>query len=191
MLQQIGTLILTAITSISLFVTTALLPKATPLSVSYALGSPLPLRLRSGPWPTPTPSPTSKPTSRPLPKVTLIEGNSILENVNVYRSSLGLGQLVRHEGLCNYAQTRSAQIQANWSHGPFNADISNGTLSNACTECFRWGENLGKGYGSSAAAVNGWIASSGHRANMAGSWDLGCGVFTSNGYGVMIFGKRK
>lgn len=190
MLQQIGALILTAITSISLFVTTTLLPKQNSQIYSFAQGTPLPI-FSPKPKTTPSPTPSPKPTPRPLPKVTLIEGSSILENVNSYRISIGLRALARHEGLCNYAQTRSAQIQSNWSHGPFNADISNGTLSGACPECVKYGENLAKGYGSSAATVSGWIASSGHRANMAGSWDLGCGVFTSNKYSVMIFGKRK
>lgn len=194
MLQQIGTLILTAITSVTLFVSAAFLPKQNTQIQTRAADTPLPIfsPLPSlNPSPSPSPTHTPSPTPRPKPKVTFKEGNSILENINIYRSSRGLSQLARHDGLCSYAQSRASQVQSYWSHGQFNADITNGTLKGACPDCIRYGENLGKGLANSSVAVQGWIGSSGHRANIESSWDFGCGVLTTNGYAVIIFGKKK
>lgn len=192
MLQQIGTLILTAITSVTLFVSAALLPKQNTQLQTSAADTPLPIfSPLPSLSPSPTPTSTPSPTPRPRPKMNFKEGNSILENINVYRSSKGLNQLARHGGLCSYAQSRAVQIQSNWSHGQFNADITNGTLGGACSDCIRYGENLGKGFADSSGAVQGWLGSSGHRANIEGSWDFGCGVLTTNGYAVIIFGKKK
>jgi uncharacterized protein YkwD len=60
-----------------------------------------------------------------------------------------------------------------------------------------WGENIAAGYSTPESVVAGWMASSGHRANIlnAGYRDLGVGIVQKSGsrygyYWVQDFGAR-
>jgi uncharacterized protein YkwD len=56
------------------------------------------------------------------------------------------------------------------------------------------GENIAAGYHDPAAVMNGWMNSSGHRANiLSGAWEIGVGYYQGGSWGtywVQDFGKR-
>jgi hypothetical protein len=86
-------------------------------------------------------------------------------------------------------------------------DRSGGTLVLACEWSARittyypgWGslaENIAAGYGTPASVMDGWMGSSGHRANIlsTGNWEIGVGYYTGSGtypsYWVQDFGRRR
>ncbi|MGA7148312.1 MAG: CAP domain-containing protein, partial [Microbacterium sp.] len=54
----------------------------------------------------------------------------------------------------------------------------------------RWGENVAQGYGNGAAVHNGWMNSSGHRANILGGFtDVGVALIQAGGttWAVQVF----
>lgn len=111
----------------------------------------------------------------------------VLELVNIERAKVGLAPLAFAQNIMNCAQIRAAETVSLFSHT--RPDGS------SCFTCFTacgvpsgaWGENIAAGYRTPEAVVEGWMNSSGHRANILnGSFKyIGIGVKkTSSGYGV-------
>ncbi len=116
----------------------------------------------------------------------------VIRLVNLERTSRGRAPLRRNANLTNAARAHNADMIANnfFSHVGSNGSSSS---ERACTHGYTpygWGacyvgENIGAGYTTPAAVVNGWMNSSGHRANIlnanyrevgtghstGGSWD--------------------
>ena len=107
------------------------------------------------------------------------ETDTIFSSTNSARSTNGLGSLKSNTSLNSVAQTWAQQMAANQSmtHNPnVGSQIPAGWKS--------YGENVAMGYPTGTATVEGWMNSTGHRANILGSFsDIGVGWFV-DGNGV-------
>lgn len=122
------------------------------------------------PKPTPTPIPIPSPTTPIL---------QLLQLHNNYRQQLGLNPLVLNQALNNAAQKHSNWMLQNNNMNHFEGGIGPGDRIKA--EGYNWrayGENIANGYSTAQAVFQGWLNSSGHRANIVNPTfkDVGLGV---------------
>lgn len=110
----------------------------------------------------------------------------VLTIVNQERAKNGLSALSMDAELLNAAKIRAAEITVLFSH----------TRPDGST-CFTvsdkaYGENIAMGYDSATSVMNGWMNSSGHRANILtpAYKSIGVGCYNYNGtlYWVQLFG---
>ncbi|MDO4183199.1 MAG: leucine-rich repeat protein [Coriobacteriia bacterium] len=111
----------------------------------------------------------------------------VLGLVNEERAAAGLGALAMDADLLDAAMQRAAETSIYYSHTRPNGD----TCYTACSKMN--GENIAAGYGSPSSVMDGWMNSSGHKANILGSGyaSVGIGVFYSCGtyYWTQCFGN--
>lgn len=101
----------------------------------------------------------------------------VLGLVNQRRAENGLSALTMDADLLEAAMLRAAEITVSFSHTrPDGEDCF--TVSSKC-----WGENIAMGYTSATSVMEGWMNSSGHRANiLRGSYEtIGIGCFYYDG----------
>ncbi len=114
-----------------------------------------------------------------------VEGNynysyasEVLTLVNSERAKNGLQPLTMTQGLTDGAMLRAAETAVSFSHTRPNGE--------QCFTAFEWtrtaGENIAYGQRSPAQVMNGWMNSSGHRANILNS------SFTTIGIGCFEYG---
>lgn len=112
----------------------------------------------------------------------------VLGLVNQQRAANGLAPLSWSNGLTKGAKSRATEIVVRWDHT--RPDGSAWYEAPGCEDAY--GENLGMGYGSAAAVVDGWMNSPTHRANILKSEykTLGVACYLCNGkyYWVQEFG---
>ncbi|MBP5418138.1 MAG: CAP domain-containing protein [Clostridiales bacterium] len=112
----------------------------------------------------------------------------VLALVNEQRAANGLAPLSWSNGLAKGAKSRATEIVVHWDH--VRPDGSEWYEAPGCENAY--GENLGKGYGSAAGVVDGWMNSPTHRANILKSEykTLGVACYSCNGkyYWVQEFG---
>ena len=112
--------------------------------------------------------------------------NSILELVNKERAKVGADKLVMDETLLECAMQRAGEISTYYSHQ--RPDGSNFSTINSLAV----GENIAAGYGNPTAVMNGWMNSSGHKANILKnsykSIGIGCVFHNGAWYWVQNFG---
>ena len=112
----------------------------------------------------------------------------VLGLVNQIRADNGLAPLSWSGSLVKGAKSRATEIVVKWAHK--RPDGSDFWDAPGCEDAF--GENLGKGYGSAASVVDGWMNSELHRANILKSEykTLGVACYLCNGtyYWVQEFG---
>lgn len=111
----------------------------------------------------------------------------VLGLVNQQRQAAGLNALTMDQDLLNAAMIRAGENCLYFGHErPDGTECY--TLSNKIT-----GENVAAAYADSNAVMEGWMNSSGHRANILGSGytSIGIGCFVQNGtpYWVQVFGN--
>lgn len=128
----------------------------------------------------------------------------VVDLVNTERANNGLPPLKRVTALDNAARYHSADLgQDNY----FQHDTYDGAGGSTFV-CGVWtriatfysgatGENIAAGYSTPASVMNGWMNSSGHRANIlsTSSWEIGVGYYEVSGstytrYWTQDFGKR-
>lgn len=107
--------------------------------------------------------------------------------VNEARWANGQAGLIRNAVMDQVAADWAATMAANgtMAHNPDYASQIPGGWSAAA-------ENVAQGYPSGAAMHNGWMGSSGHRANILGNFtDIGIAFLSSGGttWGVQVFGR--
>lgn len=115
----------------------------------------------------------------------------VLELVNEQRTANGLSKLIMTEDLTESAMLRAAEITVSFSHTRPNGD--------SCYTAFNYtsaaGENIAYGQSSAAAVMDGWMNSSGHRANILSSsftkMGIGCFVYNGRLYWVQVFSGGK
>lgn len=120
----------------------------------------------------------------PAPASAYDEG-TIVALANDARAANGLGGLVRNGALDSVALNWANQMAASGtlSHNPSVGQQIPGGWT-------RWGENVAQGYGSGSAVHQGWMNSSGHRANILGSFtDIGVALIEAGGttWAVQVF----
>jgi len=127
-----------------------------------------------------------------LPQVVTGVTPPLLHYVNAERVAHGLQPLVPHSGLMTVAQQWADYMRDSgfWGHGDWGQRIID-VYQN-------WriiGENIAGGHADAQAAVAGWMASDGHRANILNPMfeEAGTGYAEGGYYGryyVMDFGAR-
>lgn len=94
--------------------------------------------------------------------------------VNNYRRTHGLNELFIDEQICQIAHQRAVEANQFFSHDGFSEHVKNGDYD--YTGFKRISENLWDGSFSGVHIVEfGWDRSPGHRANLQGPWNRGCG----------------
>ena len=126
-----------------------------------------------------------------LPDTVLNYENEVVRLVNEIRGSYGLKPLTANWELSRVARYKSEDMSGNryFSHTsptygtPFQMIRAFGLSYRSA------GENIAYGYGTPAAVVNGWMNSSGHRANIlnASYTQIGVGYCASGNYWTQVF----
>lgn len=150
-------------------------PRRTLLSPTpIKVATPSPTRV-STPTPTkaPTPTPTAIPTSTPTPTPSTQSPSNefaltsseqyIMNKINEFRSSQGLGAVKPDNYTCDFARTRAEEISKSFNHDGFRNRIENNSLPypsySQVTENIAMTSNY-------QDVVNMWINSPGHAENM-------------------------
>ena len=102
--------------------------------------------------------------------------------INQHRAALGLAQLTVSSPLAASSEWKSLHMAANGYFGHDDPAPFSRTAYQRVKDCgfsgSSWGENIAYGYATAQSVVNGWLGSSGHKANIEN------GNFTSTGVGV-------
>ena len=101
--------------------------------------------------------------------------------VNAERKKAGLAELRAGSASLNAAaKKRAEEIAVKFDHQRPNGSGCFTVLGEYGVASVASGENIAVGYGTPAAVVDGWMNSSGHRANILGNYEqLGVGIFVS------------
>lgn len=117
----------------------------------------------------------------------------VLSLVNAERARYGLAPMVWNEVLGNAARMHSANMAR---QGVLSHDLNGsfvGRVQAAGGGVFPGGENIAQGQNSAREAMQSWMGSDGHRANIlnGGFTSLGVGVSTGSGgmYWTQVFGR--
>ena len=111
----------------------------------------------------------------------------VLDIVNSERSNVGLSGLKMDKELLESAMLRAAEIAAYYSH-----TRPDGSSTTSVSPLL-YAENIAIGYSAATSVMNGWMSSTGHKANILGNYTIvGVGCFTQGGlkYWVQCFGKN-
>ena len=108
------------------------------------------------------------------------EEHEVLELVNEERNEFGLHALAWNDRLADAARSHSLDM-ATQNYFDHNSKDGREFFDRITAEGYRYetcGENIAYGYGTPAAVMEGWMNSSGHRANILGDryCDIGIGV---------------
>jgi len=108
----------------------------------------------------------------------------VVKLVNKERQKEGLDALEIDWDLMNAAQVRANEIVEYYSHTRPNGSTCFSAFSEAGVEYTGAGENIAAGYKTPESAMNGWMNSSGHRANILGNFThIGVGFqYDESGY---------
>lgn len=168
-------------------------------TAALAVAALSPVLRQCDPAPTPTPPPATAPAP-PTPPPPAPEPSDVAQQVvditNQRRAEQGLAPLTLN-GLLGDAAQGHANDQA--ARGRMTHTGSDG--SNAGQRITRtgyrwraWGENVASGYADATAVMNGWMNSSGHRANILNATftEIGIGIAYSSGgrpYWTMVLAR--
>ena len=94
------------------------------------------------------------------------KSSDVLDLVNKERKAAGLKTVKLNEDLNRVAQLRAAEIAEKWSHTRPNGEQWKTAFADAGVTASYRGENLAKGQYSADKAVEDWMDSDGHRANI-------------------------
>jgi len=139
--------------------------------------SPTPTKTLSEPealpsrWPTPAPTITGilvYPSYTPIP---LNQSSDLLQQINNFRTSKGLGSLTANDEVCFFAKTRANEITTGFNHDGFRSRIDNGSLPYSSWS--EVAENIAVNP-ESGKVVEGWINSPGHNENLSKNVPYGC-----------------
>jgi uncharacterized protein YkwD len=97
--------------------------------------------------------------------------SQIVQLINQQRSNQGLPALSVNNKLTNAARGHSKDMACNdfFSHNSPTTGGAGNRIAAQGYSASAWGENIAAGYGTASAVVNGWMDSSGHRANILGA----------------------
>ncbi len=146
-------------------------------SQTTILGEPAQGTAVSSPSPTPTPAAIERPLGDgdELLYLPLVinqklgpEAQAVVDLINAERVSVGCAPLQVNSKLVAAAQVHSEDMAINdfFSHTGSNGSSPGQRIAAQGYSYSTWGENIAAGYTTAAAAVNGWMNSSGHRANI-------------------------
>lgn len=116
---------------------------------------------------------------------TSMSRTDLLNATNAFRSQNGMASLSLNTQLNTSAQNKAQHMVDNdyWAHNAPDGTTPWYFFDQAGYSYSRAGENLAYGFNTSQDAVNGWIGSPGHRANMLGEYqDVGFGFVDGPNY---------
>lgn len=102
--------------------------------------------------------------------------NQVVKLVNEERAKAGLSPLTVHNGAASAAQTRAREIERSFSHTRPDGSSFNTALTAAGVNFRGAGENIAYGQSTPQQVMEGWMNSSGHRANILNSNYTSIGV---------------
>ena len=111
----------------------------------------------------------------------------VVRLVNIERKNNGLSPLTQDSVLCKAADIRAEEINKVFSHTRPNGTSCFTALDELGVEYVYAGENIASGYRTPAAVVEGWMNSSGHRANILDVTYRRIGVGFNNYGWVQLF----
>ena len=105
----------------------------------------------------------------------------VVKLVNEERAKAGLAPLTVNAAATSAAQTRAMEIQTSFSHTRPDGRSFTTALTEAGASFMGAGENIAYGQSSPEQVMNGWMNSSGHRANILNSsyTSIGVGYYRS------------
>lgn len=115
----------------------------------------------------------------------VILGNSLIDQINQFRSSNGKSPISENSETCSFASTRANEIVSSFNHDGFSSRVSSKTLP--YTSYSQVAENIAMN-GDVSKVVPGWISSPGHAENMLKEVQFGC-VRNSGNYYVLELWK--
>lgn len=116
---------------------------------------------------------------------TSMSRGDLLSGTNAFRAQNGLAPLALNGQLNTSAQNKAQHMVNNnyWAHNAPDGTTPWYFFDQAGYSYSKAGENLAYGFNTSQDAVNGWIGSPGHRANMLGEYyDVGFGFVDGPNY---------
>lgn len=116
---------------------------------------------------------TGSQTSSQSQSVVIVESNSLLNQINQFRSSNGKGNVSENSETCSFANTRAIEIASAFNHDGFKNRINSKTLPYPSYS--EVAENIAMN-GDISQVIPGWINSSGHAENMLKDVPYGCVV---------------
>ena len=102
--------------------------------------------------------------------------NEVVRLVNEERAKAGLPALTVDRGAASAAQVRANEIERSFSHTRPDGSSFNSALTEAGVNFRGAGENIAYGQNSPEKVMEGWMNSSGHRANILNSSYTSIGV---------------
>lgn len=102
--------------------------------------------------------------------------NEVVRLVNEERAKAGLPALTVDRGAASAAQVRAKEIERSFSHTRPDGSSFNSALTQAGVNFRGAGENIAYGQNSPEKVMEGWMNSSGHRANILNSSYTSIGV---------------
>jgi uncharacterized protein (TIGR03000 family) len=142
------------------------------------------------------PGATTAPTKTPAGMGPLSKDEqAVLDLVNQQREKAGLGALRSNALLLRAAREHSANMARQDKIGhELDGKGPGDRLAAVGYQSFGWGENVAAGQRTPAEAMDSWMTSEGHRANILGPdfQEIGIGVATSPGgtrYWTQVFGR--
>ena len=123
------------------------------------------------------------------PPDTLVDG--VIQLVNKERAKKGLGELKTSSNLQKVAMTRAKELKTLFSHSRPDGSLCFTALDKNNIKYLTAGENIAEGQTTPEGAMNSWMNSTGHRANILSDkfTKIGVGYFIDNGktYWVQLF----
>ncbi len=170
-------------------------------SITTTTSSPAPTKTAT---PRPTNQPTQKPTTAPTSVPVVLDNGSytdqVIQLVNSERAKVSLPALTKNNALTQSAQNYAAYMGAQNFFSHDGKDGSTFVTRNKAAgyTTYRWmGENIAAGQKSPQEAMNAWMNSSGHKANILNSKakEIGVGYATNDSstykrYWVQEFGAK-
>jgi len=130
------------------------------------------------PIPTKTPTPTIKPTTTPVVSAPTNDVTSyIMNEINAYRTSLGLSRVQTNDETCNFAKIRAQEITTNFNHDGFTNRQKAHTLPYASWSAITENIAMTSNY---KDVEKMWQNSPGHAANMRADTPYVCVMQSGN-----------
>lgn len=118
-------------------------------------------------------------------------GQEVLKLTNKARTEAGVGTLEWDESLAGCARTRAVEIGKNFAHSRPDGKSWKTVIDEAGIVTMAWGENIAQGQFTSEEAMEDWLNSEGHRANLLKEryTKTGAACYVENGvhYWVQLF----
>lgn len=130
-------------------------------------------------------TPKASPTPTDFPSQGPFDADRLFQLVNNWRIENGYQPLIKSDFACKIANIRLPQIKEVFSHIEFLRAMKNNEY---CKDC-SLGENLAENYyyqPDEKKALNDWIASPSHKANLTSTYTHAC-IVADQGYIVNIF----